>query len=342
MTQASEQSAAAATPGEVSRRSVSAPTGSLADRIVEPPTVSFRESFPPPTLLKMAVLAGLFVAAHFFQLQVLVRKWITDPFWTHGFVIPLFSIYLLYARREELMLARRRVGGWNYVGLALVVLGLVAQPLCVYPIRNHWLMWIAMVGVLFGLVLYLAGSSVIRITWLPILYLLFALPISPGLYTKVSVPMQNIAARGSVGVLRLAGVAINAVASRLEFTSRSGVVRDLTVAEACNGMRLLTAFLALGVAMAYLDDKPIWQRVVLVIMAVPIAIFCNILRVAITAWMFYIDKPELGQDFMHKFTGILMLVPAFLMLWALAWLLRHLFVEPAEPGEDSPAGEDAA
>jgi len=221
-----------------------------------------------------------------------------------------------------------------------VVLGLVAQPLCVYPIRNHWLMWIAMVGVLFGLVLYLAGPSVIRVTWLPILYLLFAMPISPGLYTKVSVPMQNIAARGSVPVLHLMGVDAEVSASRLTFKDRWGEDVDLTVAQACNGMRLLTAFLALGVAMAYLDDKPIWQRLVLVVMAIPIAIFCNILRVAVTAWMFYIGKPELGQGIMHKFAGVLMLVPAFLMLWALAWLLRHMFVE-AEEADSSP-GEEAA
>lgn len=150
---------------------------------------------------------------------------------------------------------------------------------------------------------------------------------------------------------------------KLEATA-SGVVIDviykgqrlepaLDVAEACSGMRLLMAFLALGVAMAYLDDKPIWQRMVLVAAAIPIAILCNVIRVAITCWMYYIDRKELGEEFMHYFTGVLMLVPAFLMLWGLArllralprffsWLVDKLFVEVSDEddgdGTERPAG----
>ena len=73
--------------------------------------------------------------------------------------------------------------------------------------------------------------------------------------------------------------------------------------------------------------------------AVPIAIFCNIIRVTITCWMYYIDKPELGQGFMHTFAGLVMLVPAFFLLWLLAWMLKlpgwiggNLFVEEHVPG----------
>ena len=82
--------------------------------------------------------------------------------------------------------------------------------------------------------------------------------------------------------------------------------------------------LALSVAMAYLTDRPIWQRVVLVGMGVPVAVFANVLRVGITTVMFYLDKPELGQDFMHEFTGLLMLIPAALALWLIAWLMERL------------------
>ena len=139
------------------------------------------------------------------------------------------------------------------------------------------------------------------------------------------------------------GIDISSTASALTLTSKGGLERNLTVAEACNGMRLLTAFLALGVATAYLDDKPIWQRVILVVAAVPIAIFCNVIRVSFTCWTYYIDKPEMGQDFMHFFAGIMMLIPAFGMLWGWAWLLRNLFVEDTDDrAEPRPAAEGAA
>jgi len=312
--------------------------GSLADLVAPTLAVRFSDSFPWPTRVKILVLAVLMVAAHIWQLQLLVRKWVSDPDWTHGFIIPLFSLYLLYSRRDELMTVRRKTDFWGYLGLIIAVLALAAQPLCVFPIRNYWLMQIAMVGVLFGVVLYLGGSSVIRLTWLPILFLLFALPIAPNLYVKISLPLQEVAAKGAALFLRLLRVDIKSVASSLTLISRRGLERHLTVAEACNGMRLLMAFCALAVAMAYLDYKPIWQRAILVAAGVPIAILCNIVRVAITAWMYYIDKEEMGQDFMHYFTGILMLIPAFLMLWALAWVLKNLFVE----GDDQDAAGASA
>jgi exosortase len=133
------------------------------------------------------------------------------------------------------------------------------------------------------------------------------------------------------------GVEITRKASNLQLTSVAGKVCDLTVAEACSGMRLLMAFFALGVATAYLGVRPLWQRLTMVVAAIPIAVVCNVLRVAITGWMFYIDRPEWGKGILHTATGMLMLIPAFLLLWilgllleAVRWLGNRLFVEEPE------------
>lgn len=310
--------------------------GSLADVVAIPRQVSFARSFPAETLLKIAVLTGLLALLNHRHLSWLVQKWLTDSNWTHGMVIPLFSIYLIYTRREDLLAARRKSSMW---GLAIMLFCLVGEILWRYPGQNYWLSQTCMIGVLFGLVLYLAGGSTIRVTWLPILFLVFAIPISPRVYTAISLPLQNVAAKGAVLIFRALQVQVTSSASAVELISRSGELRELTVAEACSGMKLLMAFLALGVAMAYLDYKPIWQRLILVAAAVPIAIFCNVIRVAITSWMYYIDKPELGQDFMHYFTGMLMLIPAFALLWVLSWVLRNIFVERPGGGQ-RPAGAE--
>jgi len=296
--------------------------------------IGFAESFPPQTLIKLAVLAGLLLLLNYRHVEWLTKKWASDTDWTHGFVIPLFSLYLLFARRADLFAARRRTCGW---GLAIMLISLTGEILGVYPARNFWISQICMIGVLFGLVLYLAGPSVLRVAWLPIVFLIFAIPISPRVYTRISVPLQNISAQGAVLIMRAMQVQISSSASAVDLISRSGKSHGLTVAEACSGMRLLMAFLALGVATAYLEYKPLWQRIVLVAAAVPIAVFCNILRVTITGWMYYVDKPELGQDFMHTFTGMLMLIPAFGMLWLLSWIMCHLFVE--EAAEDQAGAE---
>jgi exosortase len=124
----------------------------------------------------------------------------------------------------------------------------------------------------------------------------------------------------------------------MELTSRSFQVYPLTVAEACSGMRLLMAFFALGVATAYLETRPVWQRVVLVAAALPIAVFCNLLRVAITCTMYFIDQPEMGKGVLHTFTGMLMLIPAFAMLYLVGWVLNRFLVTEAEGSAEAPEG----
>lgn len=283
---------------------------------------------------RVALLAALFVGLHYEQILLQVRAWLEEPNWGHGFLIPVFSLYLLYARRQELAIAPRRT---CWLGLVIMVALLVFELAAVLMVKNNWLWGLGMVGMLFGLVLFTAGPAVMRLAWLPILFLTLAVPLPDSVYTRIAYPLQELAAAGAVGILKIFGVDIHRSASNLSLVSRGLVQRDLTVAEACAGMRLLMAFFALGVATAYLQSRPVWQRVVLVAAGVPIAVLCNVFRVAITCTMHYVDRPEWGEGFLHSFTGMLMLIPAFGMLYGLAWLLRRLVIEEDEPGEDRTA-----
>ena len=284
---------------------------------------------------KMAILGGLLAMFNRWQFRPLVETWISDPNWSHGFLIPLFSLYLLYARRQELLSAPRRACLW---GLPVLVGGLAVTMLGFHPIGTWWISQLGIPIALFGLVLYLAGPAVMRVAWLPIVYLVLAMPIPEMLYVQIALPLQNFAARGATSFLQLCGVEMSVTASRLDVVSRLGVEHTLTVAEACSGIRSLIAYVALGVAWAYLQYRPIWQRVVLVAAAVPIAIFLNVARVAITCVMYVIDKPELGQDFMHEVAGMVMLAPALVLFWFLSWLLRSLVVEVDDDDSAEPEG----
>ncbi len=313
-------------------------TRRLADMVDAPPTVSFSQAFDSETLIKIGVLALLWTVLHAQQIRWLFLKWGQEN-WQHGYAIPLFSLYLLYSRRDELLAICRRT---FWPALPAMALCFAGQMIAVYWVHNDWLRGLCMIGMLFNMVLFLAGPKMIRITWLPILFLIFSLPLPGRLYTSLSLPMQNLAARGAVLTLRLFQVNITNSASTLELVSRSGQLRELAVAEACNGMKLLTAFMAIGVAAAYLDVRPMWHRLILVAAAMPIALFCNIIRVALTCWMTYIDKAELGQGLMHTITGLVMLLPAFGMLWGLGWILKKLVVEEdvEEPAAPAPAGSE--
>lgn len=314
-----------------------ATAGRLADRILVSRGLPFRESFPAGTLVKVAILAALFAAMNCWHLPSLVRKWYDEPNWSHGFLIPLFSIYLLYVRWEDLCAARRTTCLW---GLPVMILGILLVLIGYYPPVPIWASQVAMPVVLFGLVLYLGGPRIIRITWLPILYLALAMPIPDRLYRLISVPLQDYAAMGSASILQLFGVDITVTASHLRIVSTSGIVHPLVVEEACSGVRSLMAYVALGVAWAYLEQRPIWQRLILVASTVPIAVLCNVLRVTITCQMYVIDRPELGQGFMHEFAGMLMLIPAVILFWLLGLLMQKLFVEvDTEPDRSGRTAE---
>jgi len=100
-------------------------------------------------------------------------------------------------------------------------------------------------------------------------------------------------------------------------------------------MRLLMAFLALGVAMAYLHYRPVWQRIVLLASTIPIAILCNIMRVTVTGFIYVLIHPKYTQGIYHDMLGLAMLPLAFALYGFIAWFMSSLFVD-----EDGIGPED--
>ena len=182
---------------------------------------------------------------------------------------------------------------------------------------------------LFGLVLLFFGFRAMRWLWFPLLYLVvFGQYVSERLMNIVTFELQDLTARGSHLVLILLGLDVDRMGNTL-YVFDQGVSKPLNIAEACSGMRMLMAFLALGVAMAYTRLRHIWQQAALVILAVPTAIVVNILRVVTLAMLSLVDADFAAGDF-HTFIGLVWLVPAFLIYLGLMWILRRLVVEENE------------
>jgi exosortase len=318
--------------------STNAAPGSGGSRLVDMVSETASQKSNAPLLskagwIKILILAAAFVALTGWQYRKMAITWIHDTNWTHGFVIPLFSLFLLYQRRYELFTAPRRA---SYLGLAVMVLGIFLMFGIYVRLGFEYGTRLMIPLTLLGLVWFQAGKRLALLTWLPIFYLVFAFPMSDFLYERISLPLQNLAAKASAIALSAVGVRVEINQSHMEIVSISGKIHPLTVAEACSGVRSLMAFAALGVAWAYVVERPLWQRVVLVLSIVPVAVFCNLIRVTITSAMFALDKPELGQDFMHTFLGMLMLIPAAGIFWLISLVLSLLFVE----NDDQPDTEE--
>lgn len=283
--------------------------------------------------IKIAIIGGLFWYLFHREIDGIVYRWITDSSWSHGFLIPLFSLYFINQRKKELINIHAKP---NYLGLPLLIFAILFYIFnIVSPSGWAYFRSLSIIAALGAVVLFLGGWNLVRYTWLPISFLIFAIPLPGRIYRGLTIPMRQWAAAAAAGLLNLV--------TDMEASAR-GVVIDviykgrqlepsLDVAEACSGMRLLMAFLALGVAMAYLHYRPLWQRLILLAGTIPIAIFCNIVRVTVTGFIYVLIHPKYTQGIYHDALGISMLPLAFCLYGLLAWFMSNLFIDE---GTDVP------
>jgi exosortase len=222
-------------------------------------------------------------------------------------------------------------------GMGILVFGLMVFTYGIYPGRDDFVTDLGDVITLFGLVLMLCGWAVMKVAWFPIAFLVCGIPWPGLVYSKVASPLQRLAANVAVGTMNLLGV--DSSASGTKIFIDSGVVGQpphaLNVAEACAGLRSLMTFISVAIAVAFLSVRPFWQRVIISLSAIPIAIFCNVMRVTGTGLLYRYGGPDWAEGFTHQFVGLMMLVPAFFMILAVCWILDHLFVEEMSGDETS-------
>jgi len=297
-----------------------------------PPSQASRgplEVSPALTVAGAVVLLAVFVLVfwHFFVLQV--RTGIGQPAdWGHILVIPFISAWFVWMRREELM-SKPFAPAWT--GLGILILGVLWYSFALLgpsAFQHGNIQGAGVVIALSGLCLLLFGWRAARWLWFPVLYWgIFGQSISDRALQTVTLTLQDWAAGGAYYLLNAIGYDTDISGNVLTVYGDAGTPHPLNVAEACSGMRMLVAFLALGVAMAFMGLDRWWQRWLLVLMAAPVAVAVNILRVA-TLGILSLHDANMIQGEFHHFVGMIWLIPGFIMFLGIQWCLRVLG-EPA-------------
>jgi exosortase len=283
--------------------------------------------------MKIGVIAGLMGLVFWPNLR---RLWLKtnpisgDPNWGHSVIVPIVGLYYLYVNREELLREPVRTA-WS--GLGVLLLGIMIAAYGIYPGRNDFVWDFGMVVTLFGVVLFMCGWRVMRVAWFPIAFLVCALPWPGLVYSRVAMPLQNLAAYVGVHVMSMTGVDAVQSGTKMYITNKAGVVLPLNVAEACAGMRSLMTFISVGAAVSFLSNRPFWQKVIITMSAVPIAIFCNVMRVSGQGLLHTYVSTSWSQGFAHAFAGMVMLVPGFFLILGMGWFLDQIFIEEADEGD---------
>ncbi|HPD30409.1 MAG TPA: exosortase/archaeosortase family protein [Phycisphaerae bacterium] len=296
-----------------------------------------RSLWTPANTLQAAALTTLLAVLFWHVLHRLVLKWLSSEDWSHGFIIPLFSLYYLYIRRDMMPVGLRdrsvlpRLAGAAFLTLAFLLYLKATIARIDYP-KN-----VALVMSIVGTLLMVCGWPLTRWSWFAVAFLMFAMPLPDNVYGQITSPLQRIAARVSAGVLSMVPDMMTEATGTIVEYSYQNRTGTLDVERACSGMRLLMTMTALGVAMTFVNERALWQRLIMILVCVPIAVFCNIIRVTTTGFFVVFGRQDLAQGTAHTLLGLMMLAVAFSLYGATSYVLNHLFVDHQPEPEDGTA-----
>jgi exosortase len=260
-------------------------------------------------LLFLVILGGIYAPV----IPELLSDWWNDPNYSHGFLVPLFSGFFVWQRREALKILVPQ-GHWLglpvlLAGIGTLILGDIGAEY--FLIRSSFIVIVA------GLVLFHLGIEIFRLLLFPLAFLFFMVPLPAIVFNAIAFPLQGLAAQNAAWTLDLLGVPVLRDGNVIHLSLIS-----LGVTEACSGIRSLISLLALATAWAYLSLSGGWSRVLLVLSAVPITVIANAGRVVMTGLIGQWFGLKYAQGFFHSFSGWIIFLVAFLGLWGVNSFLQ--------------------
>jgi len=296
---------------------------------------------------KPLLVACAVAFAYWSVLAQLGRFWWEDENYSHGLLIPFIIGYILWSERGRLAKVERRprvLAGAVAAAVAILMLWAGTAGAELFTQR------VSLVVLLAGLAVYFWGWRLLRAVAVPLALLALAVPVPAIVFNKIAFPLQLFASQCAVWVMRLVNIPVLRDGNVIElYPLGSTTTKKLEVVEACSGIRSLMTLVTLAVVFAYFttpsDDAGaggsrlkrfrILRAVLIVVASVPIAIITNAARVSGTGVLARFYGTQVADGFFHEFSGWVIYIAAFLLLFAFAWL-----VDRFNPARRGGAGKD--
>ncbi|MEN8256354.1 MAG: exosortase/archaeosortase family protein [Thermodesulfobacteriota bacterium] len=274
--------------------------------------INYKTTLTDQGLVRLALVLLALGGLYYPVLVQLAETWAVNDNFSHGYFIPLVSIYMIFSLREQLQKETIRPSNWGLLillcGLALLILATVASL--------NFMQQASLLIVLWGIALYFFGRRWGALLFVPIAYLIFMIPIPAILWNKIAFPMQLYSSAMTEMIIRMFGVTIYREGNVLYL-----VETTLEVVDACSGLRSLTTMFALSAFLAWFAHYSSWRKWVVFLAAVPIAIFVNMVRLTATALLASRYGETVAQGFLHDFSGMLVFILGLALLWAINMLM---------------------
>ena len=270
---------------------------------------------------ELVVLGLLLLGLYSSVLGHLLAQWWHDPNFSHGFFVPLFSVFVVWQERARLS---RLTPKPSWSGLGIVAFGMCTLLLGQMGAEN-FLARTSLIIVLAGLIVLFYGWIIFRALLFPWGFLFLMVPLPVIVLNQITFPLQLLASRLSAAILPIFGVPILREGNVIILPSRT-----LEVAEACSGIRSLMSLITLSIIYGYLLEKRLWVRYLLAIAAIPIAVAANSVRIIGTGLLVQYWTPEMADGYYHTFEGWLIFVISLVMLYGLHALIGLIWPERSE------------
>ena len=249
--------------------------------------------------LPYAIITALLVAIYYRIAGKLVYDWYTIPDYSHGFLVPLFSGYLIWDKRKALSAIPARP---TWSGVFLIVFAIILLILGVYGVElfTTRMSFILLMG---GLIWTFFGGKMLRELRFPLLILIIAIPIPAIIFNHITFPLQLKASQIASDILPMLGVPTLQEGNVIQLP-----VMKLEVAEACSGIRSLMSLFALAIFYGYFLERTTSRRTILALASIPIAVAANVVRIVGTGLCVQYWDPDKAVGFFHEFSGWVMFV----------------------------------
>lgn len=289
-------------------------------------SVPQQEGLTRPMWVWQGLILLLFVGVLYHAIASdLVADWWNNPNFSHGFFVPLFSIFIAWQRRKTLASLPLQP---SWVGL-LIIAGALGVLVVGVLGAELFLSRSSLVLLLFGMIVYLAGWRHFRAVLFPWAVLFLMIPIPVIIFNQIALPLQFLASRLAAGLLGFVGVPVLREGNVINLPSMS-----LEVVEACSGIRSLVSLVTLAVIYGYFMEKRYFWRLILMGAAIPIAVAANGMRIMGTGLLGEYWSPDHAEGFFHMFSGWIIFVLSVAMLFLLhgaSNVLSGRIVKTGEP-----------
>ncbi|MBL0717422.1 MAG: EpsI family protein, partial [Desulfosarcina sp.] len=274
--------------------------------------------------LACTITAGAFALQYHQAIAALLSKWNTDDF-SYCYVVPFIVIYLVYTKWPYLKAAGTSSPVSAFLVLILSGCIFTAGKLGSVETFVFASIWVAITGLL----LLLAGSKIIKEFAFPLFILIFIVPLPPFLNNLFTFNLKLYSSKLAVEMMRQVGLSVFLEGNVIDLW-----VTKLQVVDACSGLRYVYPLMLMAFVFAYLFHKKWWERIIIILAAVPISVFSNALRIAVMGYLTIKVSPKIAESFFHGFSGWLIFMVSFVFLAFLSKILKIINKKIINKGEE--------